>query len=280
MQAYPSTVKEIRFLTCIQKGFRFPPFFVYLGTLLYWAFGRFFTQSPRYLPPQKIEAIEPIINTSDASGGFEYSDAYLFDNDARFVFNFIRSSLDNGCTAANYVFSLGAQQKENLWQVEAKDELSGERFTIKAKVLINATGPFVDEHNQSTAQETEHRHVFSKGVHLIVDQISENKKVLTFFASDGRLFFVIPMGRKTCIGTTDTPVDSPFSEVTDEDRDFILSNVAVKGSGDGNTDWVKLSRKHAVDVNKADKHLSIFGGKLTDCINVGDEIAEIVEGLG
>lgn len=53
MQSYPSTVKEIRFLTCIQKGFRFPPLFVYLGTIVYWLFGRFYTKHPQYLTPKK-----------------------------------------------------------------------------------------------------------------------------------------------------------------------------------------------------------------------------------
>ena len=54
-----------------------------------------------------------------------------------------------------------------------------------------------------------HRHVFSKGIHLIVDRLTPNRRVLTFFADDGRLFFVIPMGPRTCIGTTDTRVDEP-----------------------------------------------------------------------
>ena len=302
MESYPSTVKEIRFLTCIQKGFRFPTFFVYLGTLIYWLFGRFYTQRPHYLTPNKISAIEPVINTSNAQGGFEYSDAYLFDNDSRFVFNFIRSSLDNGCVAVNYVSSQAADFTDNQWHITAQDEMSGETFPIQAKVLINAAGPFVDQYNETTEQSTDHHHVFSKGVHLIVDQISASQKVLAFFASDGRLFFVIPMGQKTCIGTTDTQVDSPLSEVTDGDRDFILDNVnqllnlpkpltkadiiaercgvrplAIEGGSGGTADWVKLSRKHAIDVNKAQKYISIFGGKLTDCINVGNEVAEIVE---
>jgi glycerol-3-phosphate dehydrogenase len=302
MESYPSTVKEIRFLTCIQKGFRFPPFFVYLGTLIYWLFGRFYTQRPNYLTPKKISAIEPVINTSNAQGGFEYSDAYLFDNDSRFVFNFIRSSLDHGCVAANYVSSQAADFTDDQWNITAQDEMSGETFCIQAKVLINAAGPFVDQYNETTEQSTDHHHVFSKGVHLIVDQITTSQKVLAFFASDGRLFFVIPMGQKTCIGTTDTQVDSPLSEVTDGDRDFILDNVnqllnlpkpltkadiiaercgvrplAIEGGSGGEADWVKLSRKHAIDVNKVQKYISIFGGKLTDCINVGNEVAEIVE---
>lgn len=304
MRSYPSTVKEIRFLTTIQKGFRFPPVLVYLGTILYWFIGRFFTQAPRYLTSKKLKTIEPIINTDNVAGGFEYSDCYLYDNDARFVFNFIRSSLNYGCIAANYVESIGSSRSNGVWSTQVRDTLSDDCFTIRSKVLINACGPYVDDHNQITQQKTDHRHLFSKGVHLIVDRVSENQRVLAFFASDGRLFFVIPMGPKTCIGTTDTQVDSPESEVTDEDREFILSNVntllklerpltkadviaercgvrplAMEGE-DGVADWVKLSRKHAIDVNSEDQHLSIFGGKLTDCINVGDEVSDIVADLG
>lgn len=304
MRSYPSTVKEVRFLTCIQKGFRFPPFFIYLGTLLYWLFGRFFTQAPKFLRAKNIEEREPVINTSDSSGGFEYSDAYLFDNDARFVFNFIRSSMDYGCIAANYISSEDAEFDGEKWTIRAKNEITGEQFFIRSKVLVNSAGPFVDIHNQISEETTEHRHVFSKGVHLIVDQITDSQRVLAFFASDGRLFFVIPMGRKTCIGTTDTQVESPETSVTDEDRVFILGNVnklldldkpltkadiiaercgvrplAIKG-GDGKADWVKLSRKHAIDVNSERNHLSIFGGKLTDCINVGNKVCSVVHDLG
>jgi len=304
MRSYPSTVKEIRFLTCIQKGFRFPPFFIYLGTLLYWLFGRFFTQAPAYLSSRHIRKREPVINTDNASGGFEYSDAFLFDNDARFVFNFIHSSMKAGCIAANYVSSAGGVFDGGFWTVQAKDEITGAEFTIRAKTLINACGPFVDQHNEITNEKTEHRHVFSKGVHLIVDQITDSQRVLAFFASDGRLFFVIPMGRKTCIGTTDTQVESPLAFVTEEDRSFILENVnkllkltiplrkkdiiaercgvrplALKGTG-GTADWVKLSRKHAIDIDSEKNHLSIFGGKLTDCINVGDEVSDIVADFG
>lgn len=171
-------------------------------------------------------------------------------------------------------------------------------------MLINAAGPLVDKHTTLSGESTEHHHFFSKGVHLIVDHITNSQRVLTFFASDGRLFFIMPMGRKTCLGTTDTQVESPCTAVTDAGRQFILDNVnrlldlpvsltlkdiiaercgvrplAIKGRG-GKADWVKLSRKHAVDVNSATRHVSIFGGKLTDCINVGNEIADIVAELG
>jgi alpha-glycerophosphate oxidase/glycerol-3-phosphate dehydrogenase len=304
MKAYPSTVKEIRFFATIQKGFRFPAFFIFLGSVLYWIMGRFATRPPRYVSASAIEAAEPIVNTSDAQGGLEYSDCYLFDNDARFVFNFIRRSLNYGCIAANYVEALDCVREGDVWVTQAKDGVSGEPLTIRSKVVINACGPQVDERNMAAGETTRHRHLFSKGVHLVVDKVTDNKRVLTFFASDGRLFFLIPMGRRTCIGTTDTQVERPEVGVTDEDRDFILQNVnalldtdppltrdsiiaervgvrplVIEGA-DGVADWVALSRKHVIEVNKTTRYLSIFGGKLTDCLNVGEEVVEHVKALG
>ncbi len=304
MDHYPSTVKEIRFLTSIAKGFRFPVFLVYLSTLLYWVIGRFKTGIPKYRSRSRLNSLEPVIDTSDILGGFEYSDCYLYDNDARFVFNFIRTALDNDCIAANYVESLGSERKDGQWTTRVKDKITGEDFDIKSRVMINACGPWLDSHNNTTDQKTSYHHLFSKGVHLIVDRVSEAERVLAFFASDGRLFFVIPMGPKTCIGTTDTQVDCPEQVVTDSEREFILENannmlnlaqplsvkdIVAERCGvrplahqgvDGVADWVGLSRKHIIEVSNQDKHLSIFGGKLTDCLNVGNEVAGIVRDLG
>lgn len=303
---YPSTVKEIRFFTTISKGFRFPPLFIYLGTWLYWLIGSCFTKTPRYLSSSAIKSEEPVINTAHSQGGFEYSDAYLYDNDARFVFGFIRTALSAGCIAANYL-KLGTSKRghQGYWFSQVEDQLSGEKFTIRSKVIINATGPLVDQFNSALNQTTRHRIVLSKGIHLLVNRVTESRKVLAFFASDGRLFFVIPMGARTCIGTTDTPAQAPTKKVTEEDRDFVLDNInslldlatpltrediiaercgvrplVVSGEGKGESDWMQMSRKHAIEVNANDCYLSIFGGKLTDCINVGDEVCEIVENMG
>jgi len=302
---YPSTVQEIRFFTTIEKGFRFPVWFIWLGTWFYWLIGNFFTRRPRYLTRRRINKDEPVVNTANAIGGFEYSDAYLHDNDARFVFSFIRSAMNNGCIAANYVELVTAKKSNNQWHVEARDTLSGKKLKITADVIINACGPHADEFNAKARIKTQHQHVFSKGIHLIVNRISKEPRVLTFFADDGRLFFAIPMGAKTCIGTTDTRMPSPQSHVTEEDRDFVLSNINKRlklekpltradiiaercgvrplvtkiGKGDSK-DWVQLSRKHEVEIDLDRQYLTIFGGKLTDCLNVGDEVSEAVEKMG
>ncbi|MCB1714099.1 MAG: FAD-dependent oxidoreductase [Candidatus Competibacteraceae bacterium] len=305
LKHYPSTVQEIRFFTTIRKGFRWHPLLLWLGTWLYWLIGNCYTRPPRLLSKRKIQTEEPVVDTTHVTGGFVYSDAYLYDNDARFVFNFIRTAMDRGCVAANYVRAETARQTDQdggIWTVQARD-LCGERhFEIKARVLINAGGAFADRLNQTLQQQTEHHHVFSKGIHLIVDRVTPNRQVLAFFADDGRLFFAIPMGARTCIGTTDTRVEDPHTEVTEEDRKFVLDNInkclqldkplskediiaercgvrplVIKADGGGNRDFLQLSRKHEIDVNRATRLITIFGGKLTDCINVGDEICEYVQ---
>ena len=305
IKSYPSTVQEIRFLTTISKGFRHSPRYLWAGTWLYWLMGNGFTKLPRLLSPNKIKQEEPIIDIEGAGGGFEYSDAYLHDNDARFVFNFVRQALNYGAIAANYVESLGAERQDGLWVTKARNVMDGSTFDIRAKVLINAAGPWVDQHNELTGQKTTHHHLYSKGIHLIVPQLTDSQRVLAFFADDGRLFFVIPMGNRTCIGTTDTHMEHPEVEVTADDIAFVLENInkrltlakplsqddiistrcgvrplAIKDDQGNDRDFLQLSRKHVVDTNAESAHISIFGGKLTDCLNVGDEIAEEISQLG
>lgn len=303
--SYPSTVREVRFFATIQRGFRWHPLMLWLGTWLYWLIGNGYTRPPTLRPVSNIRGEEPLVQTEGLSGGFEYSDAYLYDNDARFVFNFIRSALSRGCIAANYVNSLGATRTAEGWSTRARDVVTGNEFNIQSRLLINAAGPWVDAHNALAGVKTRHQHQLSKGIHLVVPRLTDHKRVLTFFADDGRLFFAIPMGNRTCIGTTDNRVDSPQVQVTDEDRRFVLDNInkrlklpkpltmsdviaercgvrplAVQG-GDGKArDFLQLSRKHAVETDAAKKHISIFGGKLTDCINVGEEICREVATLG
>ncbi len=305
LHAYPSTVQEIRFFTSVARGLRHNRFKLWLGAWLYWIIGAFFTRPPRLLSARDIAFEEPIVETAGLRGGFEYSDAYLHDNDARFVWGFVRSALDHGCIAANYVEALGSTRSADGWVTRAREVLTGRELTISSTLLINACGPYADEVNARDGVSTAHRHVFSKGIHILVDRLTPRRRVLTFFADDGRLFFVIPMGGKTCIGTTDTRVERPEVEVTPRDRRFVLDNInkrlrlprtlteadiisercgvrplVVSGNGSEGRDWTQLSRKHAIDIDAPRGRITVFGGKLTDCLNVGEEICAEVRHLG
>jgi len=305
LRAYPSAVREIRFYTAHTRGFRHGRWKLLAGTWLYWLLGSCFTRTPRLLSRATMAREEPAVALEALDGGFEYSDAWLPDGDARFVWGFVRAALDHGCAAANYVEAEGSVREGGQWVTTARDLVGGGTLRLRSKLLINACGPWADGVNARDAIQTGHRHFLSKGIHLLVDRLTPGGRVLAFFADDGRLFFVIPLGDKTCIGTTDTPVDRPEVGVTPEDRRFVLDNInkrlklprplteadvvaercgvrplVVGAAGAGGRDWMQLSRKHAVETSDADGHVTIFGGKLTDCLNVGEEICAEVQRLG
>ncbi|MDJ0922978.1 MAG: FAD-dependent oxidoreductase [Acidimicrobiia bacterium] len=307
IKAYPDNIKPVPFLAALDHGSPFPPWLAIVGSTAYWVIGSFKTRYPRLLSAEKIKAEEPIIDVSGVRGGIEYYDAYLKDNDSRFVFSFIRSAMDVGATAANYVELIAAERIDGGWRARLRDIDQDREFECTARMIVNAAGPFIDGLNEQLGLRTKHRVVYSKGIHLIVKRLTPNERVLAFFDDTQRLFYVIPMGRRSVIGTTDTRVDTPYTEVNDEDREFLLDQInarldlrkplttddiiadrtgvrplVVETDGDDmrDVDWTKLSRKHEIEVDHARKVISIFGGKLTDCLNVGEEVADAVEELG
>ena len=307
MRQYPTQISELGFLATLDKTSPFPPWLAALGSVGYWGIGRFFTKRPSYFGPKAIETAEPVINTATARGGIEYMDAYLKDNDARFVWGFIRSALDGGAVACNYASLAGSNRTANGWEATIVDELTDAKVNLSARSIVNAAGPFVDGLNEKWDLKTDHRIVYSKGIHLVVPRITDSERVLAFFDDTKRLFYVIPMAHRSVIGTTDTRTEVVDEGVTDEDRDFLLAQinsrldldtpltradvigersgvrplvVRTKGSDQTETDWTKLSRKHEIEADVEQKVVTIFGGKLTDCLNVGDEVADALKELG
>lgn len=309
MRAYPTNVTEVGFLATLDRTAPFPSWLAALGAVAYWGIGAFFTRKPAFFRQEKLEQKEPVINTSTAHAAIDYSDAYLRENDARFVWSFIRSALDNGAAAANYLSVEQAQwiPSDGVWSIRLKDQTDGKQLTATAKSLVNAAGPFLDGVNEKLDVTTEHKIVYSKGIHLVMPQITETERVLAFFDDTQRLFYVIPMANRSVIGTTDTRTTDPQEPVTDEDREFLLAQInarldldspltaddiiaerngvrpLVVTRGDnshGEIDWTSLSRKHELEIDTSRKVISIFGGKLTDCLNIGDEVAEAADELG
>ncbi|MBT8241241.1 MAG: FAD-dependent oxidoreductase [Acidimicrobiia bacterium] len=307
MRQYPTQISEVGFLATLDKSGPFPPWLATLGSFGYWGIGRFFTKRPSYYRSKTVESIEPVVDTSNARGAIEYMDAYLKDNDARFVWGFIRSALNGGAVGVNYASLAGSNRTASGWEVTILDEFTGQKYEITTKSIVNAAGPFVDGLNQKWDLRTDHRIVYSKGIHLVVPRITDSERVLAFFDDTQRLFYVIPMAHRSVIGTTDTRTEIPDEGVTEEDRDFLIEQINARldlenplrkadiigervgvrplvvktsGSDQTDTDWTKLSRKHEVEANEEAKVVSIFGGKITDCLNVGAEVAEALEDIG
>jgi glycerol-3-phosphate dehydrogenase len=309
MKAYPDNVKEIPFLASLDRSSPYSPWFAALGAAAYWGIGLFGTRPPRLYDAERVGREEPAIDTTNVRGAIQYQDAYLVDNDSRFVFSFVRSAIEAGAAAANYVELVGAQRVGDRWLARLRDTDNGNEFTTSARTIVNAAGPFVDELNGQWGLSTKHRLVYSKGVHLVVPRLTTTRhdRVLAFFDDTQRLFYVIPMGRRSVIGTTDTRVDTPFTRVDANDRQFLLDQINARldraqpltiddviaersgvrplvvkrdGRRHDESDWTSLSRKHEIECDPERKVVTVFGGKLTDCLNVGAEVAAEIAGLG
>lgn len=306
LNLYPNRVKEIPFVAVIGSTSPFSRGLGYLGSVAYWIFGRFQTQTPKIFSNQKLARRFSLLNLDAAKGAIQYNDAILLDNDSRFVYELIKTARTNGAHVINYCEMNSAQKSENGWLVTVTDKISANTFTIRAKTIVNATGPLTRSVNEQLEIPSSNTIVISKGVHLIVPKIETKAAVLAFFDSDGRLFYVLPMHDRTVIGTTDTSTIDANVTVTDEDREFLLAQanrclklekpltkadiiaercgvrplVVSNATKVQDMNWISLSRKHVVEHDVSNKSISIFGGKLTDCINVGEEVVEKIRLLG
>jgi glycerol-3-phosphate dehydrogenase len=313
MKSYPDNIKEIGFLAALDRTAPYPPWFAALGATAYWIIGLFGTKPPKLFDAEQIKEAEPAIDTRSVRGGIQYQDAYLIDNDSRFVFSFVRSAIEAGAAAANYVELVSAERSGDRWIATLRNvdgsPGDGETFTVYARTIVNAAGPFVDDINGQWGLSTDHRIVYSKGIHLVVPRLTTTRhdRVLAFFDDTQRLFYVIPMGRRSVIGTTDTRVTTPYTHVDADDREFLLAQINARldlakpltvddiiaersgvrplvvkrgGSDQTTTDWTSLSRKHEIERDDDLGVVTVFGGKLTDCLNVGAEVAHEIEQLG
>lgn len=308
MDAYPTAIAEVRFFATLDKTAPFPAWLASLGTFGYWGFGRFATKPPKFFRPKAIKKVVPVVKADSAKGAIEYSDGYMLENDSRFVWTFVRSALDHGAVALNYAEVVSATyHPDRVWEFGIRDSVNENGFKFKARSVVNAAGPFVDGLNESWGIKTDHRIVYSKGIHLIVPRVTDQERVLAFFDDSGRLFYVLPMANRSVIGTTDTRTTNANEGVLPEDREFLLDQinrrldldkpltesdiisercgvrplvVSTDSDDQTETDWTKLSRKHEIEADIDRQVVSIFGGKLTDCLNVGEEIAEALESFG
>jgi glycerol-3-phosphate dehydrogenase len=306
MKEYPNRVRKIGFLAALGPNAPFGPVLGTLGTLLYWAIGLFSTPAPRTFGMKSALEVEPNLSRNKLRGAVRYFDGMLPDNDSRFVWDFVNKAVSLGADARNYTRVDSADRVGHGWALKVTDVISGEAAEIKTKAIVNAAGPMASTFLTSAKTSAKTSLVFSKGIHLVVPRLASDDRVLAFWDEQNRLFYVIPMGDRSVIGTTDTRVIDPHTEVNDEDRDFVLrqinlsmglpkpltkNDIIAERSGvralvvggknmSEEVDWHKLSRKHVVEVDKAGQILTIFGGKLTDCLNVGAEVITEFKKMG
>src|SRR5262245_56406866 len=170
----------------------------------------------------------PTIQTEGLRGGVVYYDGQF--DDARLLINMAETAVEQGATVLNYVpvTALTRDLDGYVDGVRGRDAESGREFGARARIVINATGPFCDSVRRLADPAAEPMIAPSQGVHLVFarDFLPGDHAIMVPHTTDGRVLFAIPWHGHTLVGTTDTPVDEPAlePEPLEEEIDFILDN--------------------------------------------------------
>lgn len=179
------------------------------------------------LTPEEVLEREPYLKKEGLQGAGVYLD--FRNNDSRLVIDNIKRAVADGALAVSQMKVTGFLFKDTqIVGVKARDELTGETVEIRAKYVVNTTGPWADKIRNLNFKRAVVPHMRpTKGVHLVIDAKKLPVPQPTYFDTgkqDGRMVFAIPRENKTYFGTTDTDYQGDYEhpEVTQQDVDYLL----------------------------------------------------------
>jgi glycerol-3-phosphate dehydrogenase len=241
----------------------------------------------------------PGYRSDKLQGASRYTDAVT--DDTRLVLRVLDEARHDGAVMLNYVKAektlLTGDQVSGL---QIRDELTGETATVKAKVIVNATGAWVNRMRQEVAAETVSVRP-QRGSHLVIasERLPLNDAVILFHPDDKRAMFIYQWEGRTVIGTTDLDHKENLDDeavITDDEvhyllraanhefpaarlseKDVIATWAGVRpivSSGKG-LDPSKERRDHAVWAEKG--MISVSGGKLTTFRQIAQDVLTAAE---
>lgn len=172
--------------------------------------------------------VEPVLEKAGLQGA-----AFFYDclgHDAQITIATVRAAHRAGAVCANYVEAIGVLRSEGKVRgVAARDVLSGKEMEVKARLVVNAAGPWADQVIALDSPGYSEGLRLTKGVHLVVrrDRIGHRNAVTLSSPRDGRFVFLIPWWQFTLIGTTDTDYEGSLDDVCAESKDveYLLETV-------------------------------------------------------
>ena len=225
----PHLVKPVRFLYPLNN--QIERFYVGAGMLLYDIFSYTGGRPPgvphhRHLSKRQMLNAAPSLAKDAFVGGLTYYDAQV--DDAKYVASLARTASFYGAHVASRVRVEGfLKVGERVVGVKAHDLETGERFDIRARQVVNATGVWTDDTQPMVGERGQFKVRASKGVHLVVPRDRFQSKVGLLLRTEKSVLFVIPWGRHWLVGTTDTDwnLDKAHPAATEADIDYILEHV-------------------------------------------------------
>lgn len=226
----------------------------------------------------------PMLQADGLKAGVLYYDGQF--NDARMSVCIAMTATQYGAILANHVCAEGLIKEQNkVAGVQVRDSVSGESWVVRARTVINATGPFVDHVRHMDNPTSRPLLEVSSGVHILLDKrfAPPDTGLLIPKTDDGRVLFVLPWEGHALVGTTDEPAEvTEHPNPSKEDIDYLLRYIVryfdihvsksdIKAAWSGlrplifdprASDTAKLTRDHLIEQSPSGL-LTIAGGKWT-----------------
>lgn len=181
----------------------------------------------RMLRASSVSEMEPRLTRDGLVGGAVYYDAWV--DDARLTLMVARGAHEAGAATVPRAEVLGFLNEDGVLRgARVRDGVTGEVREVRARVVVNATGPWCDTLRRLADPGVRPRLRPTKGVHIVLRRERVGNAGAIIFRSpvDGRVMFVLPWGDFTYVGTTDTDYEgSPFlASATHADVEYLLAS--------------------------------------------------------
>ncbi|RWG49419.1 MAG: glycerol-3-phosphate dehydrogenase [Mesorhizobium sp.] len=296
----PHIIWPMRFVLPYAKGLR-PAWLIRLGLFLYDHIG-----GRKLLPAGSVamssvpagKPLKPLFRKA-----FEYSDGWV--NDARLVALNARDAADRGAVIRTRTKVVSARRESGLWTIKIQNVLTGEIEEVRARLLVNAAGPWVDQVLAKTVGQNDVHNVrLVQGSHMVIGKKFDDPRAYFFQNKDGRIIFAIPYEEEfTLIGTTDRdfPGDPHEVKISDTEIDYLCAAASeyfaqpVKRSDivwtysavrplydDGASKAQEATRDYVLKADGGEGAaplLNAFGGKITTFRRLAESMLEKIEGF-
>ena len=297
----PHLVRPLRLMIPLYRGGRRSPWLVRLGMYAYdlLSIGKALPRH-RMLDAGGVVACAPGIRRDGLAGGASYFDAQVTFAERLVVENVIAAA-EAGAEVRNYapVTALG-RSADGLHRVAWDDARDGAEREVRARVVVNAAGPWVDRVLDIADAPFPKLMGGTKGSHVVVDPFPGAPRDACYVeAADGRPVFIIPWNRQYLVGTTDLRYDGDPAEAraTAAEVDYLLATLhgvfpaAGLTPADVNYAYAgvrplprvesgpesAITRRHIVHEHDGQGLFSVVGGKLTTYRNLAEQVVDRVQ---
>ncbi len=297
LRAAPHIIWPLRFILPHHKALR-PRWLIRLGLFLYDHIGGRKMLPKSHSVNLKEHAAGNALK-SEFTSGFEYSDCWV--QDARLVTLNVMDAAERGCDVRVRTEVTDLIRHDGAWEVKLHDHLSGSASSVKARLVVNASGPWVEKTlDLDEEHDSKHSVRLVKGSHVVVPKLFEHPYTYIFQNADNRVIFAVPYENDfTLLGTTDIEVDDEPGKQSIEgveveyicqavseyfDKPIDVNSVVWSYSGvrplydDASENASKVTRDYKLDLDVRNDApvLSVYGGKITTYRKLAEQAVDMI----